>query len=73
MRRTDGSPGVRLGEGSSHDLSPDGRHVLAIVHSTPPSLCIYPLGAGDARSVELPGIEALASPKFQPGGVAFPR
>lgn len=71
MRRTDGSPGVRLGEGSSHDLSPDGRHVLAIVHSTPPSLRIYPLGAGDARSVDLPGLEALVSARWLPDGRAL--
>lgn len=71
MRHTDGSPGVRLGEGSSHDLSPDGRHVLAIVHSAPPSVRIYPLGAGDARTIGLPGLAALASARWLADGKAL--
>ncbi|HPS78013.1 MAG TPA: protein kinase, partial [Thermoanaerobaculaceae bacterium] len=71
MRDTDGSPSVRLGEGSSHDLSPDGHRVLAIVRTTPPSLRIYPLGAGDARSVELPGLAELASARWMPDGKAL--
>jgi eukaryotic-like serine/threonine-protein kinase len=46
MRRTDGSPAVRLGEGGSGGLSPDGRWALGGV-SRPPRLAAYPTGTGD--------------------------
>jgi eukaryotic-like serine/threonine-protein kinase len=48
LRKTDGGPVVRLGEGSPWGLSPDGKWALAIV-STPPQLVIYPTGPGEVR------------------------
>ncbi|HTO89170.1 MAG TPA: protein kinase [Thermoanaerobaculia bacterium] len=68
LRRTDGSPVVRLGEGHTYDLSPDGRSVLAVVPTTPPQLVLYPTGAGDARHLERGEIEAYESGKFFPDG-----
>ncbi|HXM78225.1 MAG TPA: hypothetical protein VOA00_03240, partial [Thermoanaerobaculia bacterium] len=48
VRNTDGSPAVRLGEGSAQDLSPDGEWALAILHSaSDPQLVAYPTGAGE--------------------------
>jgi eukaryotic-like serine/threonine-protein kinase len=50
IRKTDGSPAVRLGEGNAQDLSPDGEWVLAIVHSaSDPQLVAYPTGAGEPK------------------------
>jgi hypothetical protein len=49
LRKTDGSPAVVLGEGSSAGASPDGRWVMALVPTTPPKLVLYPTGAGEAR------------------------
>jgi Tol biopolymer transport system component len=45
LRKTDGSPVLRLGEGWPADLSADGKWVLAVVQSRPPQLVIYPTGA----------------------------
>jgi serine/threonine protein kinase len=50
MRRLDGSPAVRLGEGEAMAVSPDGRWVLtrAIREASAP-LVILPTGAGEPR------------------------
>ncbi len=70
LRKTDGSPVVRLGEGHPYDLSPDGKWVLAVVPSTPPQLVLYPTGAGEARHLERGEIEAYESGKFFPDGAS---
>ncbi len=64
IRKTDGSPVVRLGEGWPLDLSPDGRSVLAVVQSRPPRLVIYPTGAGETRQLERAQIEGYASAQW---------
>jgi Tol biopolymer transport system component len=56
LARTDGSPAIRLGEGSARALSPDGKWVLSVLN-TPPQLVLLPTGAGEARSLERHGIE----------------
>ena len=56
LRRTDGSPAVRLGDGSAWALSPDGGAVLTSLF-TPPQLVLLPTGAGETRAVPNVGIE----------------
>ncbi|HSB36521.1 MAG TPA: hypothetical protein VLH41_06565, partial [Thermoanaerobaculia bacterium] len=57
VRKTDGSPAIRLGEGSAQSLSPDGRWVLAIVESTSnPRLVAYPTGAGQPKAFPADGL-----------------
>ena len=68
LRRTDGSPVVRLGEGSPADLSPDGKWALAIVPTSPQQLVLYPTGAGEARRLDRGGIESYDSAMFFPDG-----
>lgn len=51
VRRTDGSPPVRLGEGSPLDLSPDGRWALMETNSSPPQLVLLPTGPGEPRQL----------------------
>jgi len=59
-RKLDGSPAIRLGEGSAQSLSPDGKLALAIVHpSSDPRLVVYPVGSGDPRFLETPGLTDL--------------
>ncbi len=61
-RKLDGSPAVRLGEGSAQALSPDGKQALAIIHPSSDSrLVIYPIGAGDPRFLETPGLTVQAA------------
>jgi len=68
IRKTDGSPAVRLGEGSGQDLSPDGEWVLAIVHpASDPQLIAYPAGAGESKPFPKDGV-AVFSAAFLPDG-----
>jgi Tol biopolymer transport system component/predicted Ser/Thr protein kinase len=52
LRKMDGSPAVRLGEGDASALSPDGAWALAInARSSPAQLVLLPTGAGGPRSL----------------------
>ncbi len=68
LRRTDGSPVVRLGEGMPTDLSPDGKWALAVVPTSPQQLVLYPTGAGEPRRLDRGGIESYESARFFPDG-----
>jgi serine/threonine protein kinase len=52
LRRTDGSPAIRLGEGADLGLSRDNQWVVSEVPSAPVKLMLYPTGAGTARRVD---------------------
>ena len=56
LRKTDGSPAVRLGDGHGHGRSPDGKWVISILLN-PPQIVLLPTGAGEARHLERFGIE----------------
>jgi Tol biopolymer transport system component len=62
-RTTDGSPIVRLGEGNAMGFSPDGTFALANIF-TPPSLVLYPLGAGEPMRLERGPIDQYQSTMF---------
>jgi eukaryotic-like serine/threonine-protein kinase len=64
LRKIDGSPVLRLGEGWPADLSLDGKWVLAVVQSLPPRLLIYPTGAGETRQLERGTIEHYATAQW---------
>jgi Tol biopolymer transport system component len=49
LRRTDGSPAVRLGEGISTELSPDGKWALALETASPTQITLLPTGTGAPR------------------------
>jgi DNA-binding winged helix-turn-helix (wHTH) protein len=51
IRKMDGSPAVRLGEGLALSLSPDGKWVLA-EQPNPRALVLLPTGAGQTKRVE---------------------
>jgi len=50
MRKTDGSPAVRLGDGSQAYLSPDGQWVVSVV-GAPSKLVLLPTGVGEPRQL----------------------
>jgi Tol biopolymer transport system component len=56
LRKMDGSPPIKLGEGAAWALSPDGKWVLAIL-STPPQLVLLPTGPGEIKRMERDGID----------------
>jgi Tol biopolymer transport system component len=52
VRTTDGSPAVRLGDGTTEALSPDGKWVLSIPRNrTPAQIVMLPTGPGQPRVV----------------------
>ena len=57
LRKTDGSPPVRLGEGGHPTLSPDGKHILSIRYDGQKSdLVMLPVGAGEPRVLSTAGL-----------------
>jgi Tol biopolymer transport system component len=56
LRGTDGSPVVRLGEGSATDISDDGKWALAVVPTEPQQLVLYPTGPGQPRKIDRGGL-----------------
>jgi dipeptidyl aminopeptidase/acylaminoacyl peptidase len=57
LRKTDGSPAVRLGDGNRPALSPDGKWVACIVNDGPETkLTLLPTGAGEARNISAAGM-----------------
>ncbi len=58
LRKTDGSPVVRLGEGRGADLSADGAWVAAIVTTSPQQLRLYPTGPGEPRKLDRGNLES---------------
>jgi len=50
LRKTDGSPAVRLGDGGFAALAPDGRYVISAVGS-PAKLVLLPTGVGETREL----------------------
>ena len=71
LRALDGSPAVRLGEGSAQSISADGKRVLALVGSPgAPEIVVYPTGAGEAKKVPAGGL-AVRGARWLPDGRHF--
>ena len=51
LRKTDGSPAVKIGDGYSRALSPDGRWAATVPVDTSDRITFVPTGAGEARTV----------------------
>jgi serine/threonine protein kinase len=56
LRKTDGSPAIRLGEGEANALSPDGKWALTIRRTRLPSqvisqVVLLPIGAGESKTL----------------------
>jgi Tol biopolymer transport system component len=66
-RPTDGSPIVRLGEGTDLDWSPDETWVLAQIF-TPPELVLYPMGAGEPIRLQRGAIAEYQTALWFPDG-----
>jgi Tol biopolymer transport system component len=74
IRGTDGSPPVRLGDGTATSLSPDGHWVAANTpRADPPQLWIYPTGAGEKRLLATGKLNVESSADWLPDGktIAF--
>jgi eukaryotic-like serine/threonine-protein kinase len=71
LRRTDGSPAIKLGEGGGFALSPDGKWVLAervSAYGKMEGLLLLPTGPGGARTLDTTGITLLEWGAWLPDG-----
>ncbi|MGE5414101.1 MAG: TolB family protein, partial [Syntrophomonadaceae bacterium] len=66
LRRTDGSPAVKLGEGQGIDLSADGRWVLA--RAPERGLALIPTGTGSPIPIAIEPLENPGNTVFSPDG-----
>lgn len=61
MRKTDGSPPVRLGDGAAWAVSPDGKWVSAFssVNQSTRRFVVLPTGAGEEREIAIPSLKNM--------------
>ncbi|MBC8646939.1 MAG: serine/threonine-protein kinase, partial [Thermoanaerobaculia bacterium] len=68
IRKIDGSPAVRLGEGNGQSFSSDGKWVLAIVRTAAdPQMVLLPMGAGEPKPLPREKVKIRAA-AFLPDG-----
>ena len=67
VRRTDGSPAVKLGDGDVLDLSPDGKWVL-VRQEGARELALVPAGTGDAVKLPAAAVEHIDNGVFLEDG-----
>jgi Tol biopolymer transport system component len=67
LRKTDGSPAVRLGEGAAMSLSPDGKSVISIPRGSPAQLVLLPTGTGESRRITNDSINHVSAAFFPDG------
>jgi Tol biopolymer transport system component/tRNA A-37 threonylcarbamoyl transferase component Bud32 len=71
MRRTDGSPVVRLGDGGAVAISPDKRWVLGQLPTSPPQYVLYPTGAGQAHRLSWSRLAVVNTVQFFPDNASL--
>jgi Tol biopolymer transport system component len=57
--KNDGSPPVRVGDGSGIGITPDGKQILVAMASATNHLRLYPTGPGDARDIDISPVHLL--------------
>jgi eukaryotic-like serine/threonine-protein kinase len=67
VRKTDGSPAVRLGEGKAFGFSPDGRWVASMTIMPPKQLFLLPVKAGEPRVIDHHDL-AIHAARWSPEG-----
>jgi eukaryotic-like serine/threonine-protein kinase len=68
VRKADGSPPVRLGEGNALSLSPDGKWALSIMPAPNSPFRLLPTGTGEHRDLAVSGISAEQAATWFPDG-----
>jgi hypothetical protein len=67
MRKTDGSPAIKLGDGQNPVFSPDEKWVLVKQYS-PIRLALLPTGIGEVKQLDPHGMQDFADLGWMPGG-----
>ncbi|MGE5276412.1 MAG: hypothetical protein ACM3SU_05415, partial [Acidobacteriota bacterium] len=68
LRKADGSPPVRLGEGNALALSPDGKWALSILPAPNSPFRLLPTGTGEHRDLSISGISIEQAASWFPDG-----
>ena len=68
VRKSDGSAAIRIGDGSSPSLSPDGRWTAALLVRSPPSIVLLPTGVGQPRTLTPGTLGAYQAVTWFPDG-----
>ncbi|MGA8732519.1 MAG: protein kinase [Terriglobales bacterium] len=69
IRKIDGSPPIRLADGTADTLSPDGKWAISFSRTGPAQLTLLPVGPGQSRIIPLPSLERLQNgAHFLPDG-----
>ena len=69
IRKIDGSPPIRLGDGSADTLSPDGHWAISFLRAGPAQITLLPVGSGQLRQISLPTLERVQNgTHFLPDG-----
>ena len=64
LRRTDGAPAVRIGDGHAEALSPDQKWIATLRNG---ALVLLPAGAGESKAIPTPGFEVQGAGWFPDG------
>ena len=67
LRGFDGTPAVRLGDGSTEAFSPDGAWAIAITHTATPQIHMLPTSVGEPRALSHDGLDVFNA-DFLPDG-----
>jgi eukaryotic-like serine/threonine-protein kinase len=59
LRKLDGTPPVRLGDGSAGGLSPDGKWAISVSTGHPEQVTLLPTGPGQSRPVDVSALEGI--------------
>jgi serine/threonine protein kinase/Tol biopolymer transport system component len=70
LRKIDGTLPIRLGEGSSGGLSPDGKWAVAIPTNQQGQISMLPIGPGQPRTIKVNGVQHIHNgwARFLPDG-----
>ena len=70
LRKVDGTLPVRLGEGSTGGMSPDGKWAASISTSKAAQITLFPTGAGQPRTINVSGLQHIQNgwARFLPDG-----
>jgi Tol biopolymer transport system component len=60
LRKADGSPAQKLGEGTASELSADGKWAIVVRNGPPARLVLVPTGVGEERILEDGGLEEIS-------------
>jgi eukaryotic-like serine/threonine-protein kinase len=67
LRGFDGSPAVRLGDGSTEAFSPDGAWAISVTHTATPQIHLLPTSVGEPRALSHDGLDVFNA-DFLPDG-----